>query len=327
MCVGKEQSDARVRLLATASTNKNDPNDARSVAVTALRAPGLREVRPEDHCAVMKLWARRAKHLSSARTRTACRLHAALCDLVPGGFTGEISAGQAGKMIEGIEPMDAVGLARLDLAKELLADMIRLDGQIKETRARLKDAVAVSGTSLTDLYGVGPVIAAMVIGYAGDVSRFASRNHFASYTGTAPIEVSSGSHQIHRLSRRGNRQMNHAIHMSAVTQIRHQGNEGRAYFDRKVADGKTKKEALRALKRRISDALYRQPILDAQRKSSKKQERVREGKQGATLNPPRPVLALNAGSSEKPLPDPAPRYGTSDPRRPVATRRPRTDSK
>ncbi len=91
--------------------------------------------------------------------------------------------------------------------------------------------------------------------------RFASANHYASYNGTAPIEVSSGGKKRHRLSMRGNRVLNHAIHMAAVTQIRHD-TPGRIYYDKKQAEGKTKKEALRALKRRVSDTVYQQLIAD-----------------------------------------------------------------
>ncbi len=123
--------------------------------------------------------------------------------------------------------------------------------------------MAATGTSLTDLFGVGPIVAAMVIGYSGNVARFAGRDYYAAYNGTAPIEVSSGGRVTHRLSRRGNRQLNHALHIAAITQIRFSHSDGRAFFERKVAEGKTKKEALRALKRRISDALYRQLQLDA----------------------------------------------------------------
>ena len=117
----------------------------------------------------------------------------------------------------------------------------------------------------TDIFGVGPIVAAIVIGYVGDVARFETRDRFAAYNGTAPIEVSSGPRKIHRLSRRGNRRLNHAIHMAAVTQIRHRHSDGRAYYERKVAEGKTGKEALRALKRRISDALYARLQQDARR--------------------------------------------------------------
>jgi transposase len=95
------------------------------------------------------------------------------------------------------------------------------------------------------------------------VTRFASRSHFAAYDGTAPVEVSSGGRKVYRLSLRGNRRLNHAIHMAAITQIRHKHSEGRAYYDRKIAEGKTHKEALRCLKRRISDAIYARLRADA----------------------------------------------------------------
>jgi transposase len=100
--------------------------------------------------------------------------------------------------------------------------------------------------------------------YSGDITRFANRDTYASYNGTAPIEFSSGGRIVHRVSTRGSRKLNHAIHMAAVTQIRNSGTPGRIYFERKVAEGKTKKEALRSLKSQVSNAAYRQLILDAQ---------------------------------------------------------------
>ncbi len=122
-----------------------------------------------------------------------------------------------------------------------------------------------SGTSVTDLFGVGPIIAAMLIGYTGDIARFRDRDHYAAYNGTAPVEFSSGGRTVHRLSKRGNRHLNHAIHMAAICQLRQPHSDGRAYVDRKVAEGKTKKEAIRALKRQISNAVYRQLVIDARR--------------------------------------------------------------
>jgi transposase len=113
---------------------------------------------------------------------------------------------------------------------ELVADLRRVDVLLRETKKKLAVAVRVSGTSLTELSGVGPVIAATVIGDVRDVSRFGSRDRFAAYDGTAPIEVSSGNPVIHRLSMRGNRRLNHAIHMAAITQIRYKHSEGRAYY-------------------------------------------------------------------------------------------------
>jgi transposase len=108
-----------------------------------------------------------------------------------------------------------------------------------------------------DIQGVGPIVAAILIGHAGDITRFPTADHFASYNGTAPIEASSGPKVRHRLNPRGNRQLNHALHVAAVVQTSHD-TPGRAYYQRKLAEGKTPKEALRALKRRISDTVYKQ---------------------------------------------------------------------
>ena len=256
---------ARVRLLATGASNKNDPNDALSVAVAALRSKSRRLVTADDYGAVLRVWSRRHRDLGRAKNQVACRLHAVLCELVPGGVPEEITAAQATRILQSATPSGAAGQARLELAAELLDDMRGLDARIRESKKKLAVAVKASSTSLTELFGVGPVVAATVIGDAGDVARFASRDHFASYNGTAPIEVSSGNRKIHRLSLRGNRRINHAIHMTAITQIRHAHSDGRAYYDRKIAEGKTHKEALRSLKRRISDAIYARLQDDARR--------------------------------------------------------------
>ena len=256
---------ARVRLLATGAVNKNDPNDARSVAIAALRSPSCLPVRPDDHSAVLKIWAKRHRDLSRARTQVACRLHAALCELVPGGVGKEIRAAHAARLLEEADPGEAVRQARLELAAELTADLRRIDAQLRETRNKLAAAIRACGSTVTRVFGVGPVIAATVIGDVRDVSRFASQDCFAAYDGTAPIEVSSGNRKVHRLSRRGNRRLNHAIHMAAVTQIRYRHSDGRAYYDKKLAEGKTPKEALRALKRQVSDAIYKHLKADAAR--------------------------------------------------------------
>ena len=222
----------------------------------------------EDHAAVLKLWAKRRRDLGSLRTQVACRLHAVLCDLVPGGHPKkEITAAQAAHALAHMEPAGAVETARHELALEFLEDLRRIDGQMRETKKRLEVAVKASGTTVTEVFGVGPYVAGTVIGYVCDVSRFLNRDHFAAYNGTAPIEVSSGNHKIFRLSRRGNRRLNHAVHMAAVTQVRFRHSEGRAYYDRKVKEGKTHKEALRCLKRRISDAIFAHLVADAKRKA------------------------------------------------------------
>jgi transposase len=214
---------------------------------------------------VLRLLAKRNNELGRARNKTACRLHALLAELVPGGISNEINAASGERMLAGVKPATPVEVARHALALEHLDDLRRLDAQMRASKARIAEAVAASGTSLTELFGVGPVVAAMLIGYTGDVGRFRNRDHFAAYTGAAPIEVSSGGRITHRLSRRGNRQLNHALHIVAITQIRFPHSPGRAFFERKVAEGKTKKEAVRALKRRIADAVYRQLLIDRRR--------------------------------------------------------------
>ena len=271
---------ARVRLLQAGNTNKNDPNDARSVAVAALRSPVPRRVTAEDHTAVLKVWSKRYRDLGRARTQVACRRHAVLADLVPGGFSREITAGQAASMLKRIRPSSPAARARRELAAEFLADLRRLDAQIRDTRNKLAAVVQASGTTLTEIFGVGPVIAAAVIAAVGDVSRFADRDRFAAYNGTAPVEVSSGGRKIHRLSLRGNRRLNHALHMAAVTQIRYKHSPGRAYFDRKIAEGKTGKEALRALKRQLSDVIYARLQADAARQSMPAQAEGPGGQSG-----------------------------------------------
>ena len=256
---------ARVRLLEAGDTNKTDPNDARSVAVAALRSKGRQEVTADGHAVVLKVWAKRHRDLSQTRNQVVCRLHAVLCELIPGGVPDEITAGQAARILEQVAPAGAVTQARCELAAELLADIRHLDAQRREVNKKLAAAVTASGTSLTEVFGVGPVIAATVIGDVITVARFPSRNHFAACNGTAPVEVSSGQRKIYRLSLRGNRRLNHAVHMAAITWIRHKHSDGHAYYQRKLAEGKTHKEALRCLKRRISDAIYARLRADARK--------------------------------------------------------------
>ena len=256
---------ARVRLLAAGDVNKNDPNDARSVAVAALRSPGVREVRADDHAAVLKIWSKRYRDLGRTRTQVVCRLHAVLGELIPGGVPKVITTARAGRVLKALRPEGAVQAARCELAAAFLDDLRRIDARLRETRKKLAAVVAASGTSLTGLFGAGPVIAAAVLGDVRDVSRFPGRDHFAAYNGTAPIEVSSGPRKVCRLSRRGNRRHGHAIHMAAITQIRQRHSKGRAYYEKKLAEGKTAKEALRSLKRQVSNAIFACLQADARR--------------------------------------------------------------
>lgn len=261
---------SRVRLLGSGRSEKNDPNDARSVAIAALRAPELVAVRVEDHATVLRLLSRRHSQISWARNKAVCRLHAVIGELVPGGIGEQIVAGQAFQLLAGLEPHGAVARERHRLALELVDDIVRCDGQRKDSNTRIRDAVAASATTLTEIFGVGDVIAATLIGHTGDVTRFATSDKFAAYNGTAPIEWSSGNPKrpTHRLSRRGNRTMNHALHIAAVTQLRHAHSPGRAFYDRKRAEGHTTKNGIRALKRRISNVVYRHLVADTRRVNS-----------------------------------------------------------
>ena len=255
---------ARVRVLGSGKSQKNDPNDALSTAVAALRNRRLHAVAADDHVAILCMLADRHHNLTRLRTQAVCRLHAMLANLVPGGISGALRTSRAAVMLASVRPLDGVVAERKRQARELLGDVLSLDADIKATRARIALAVEASKTSLTDIYGVGPIVAAHILGHAGAIGRFASRHQFASYNGSAPIEASSGPKKRHRLNPRGNRQLTHALHIAAICQIRYD-TPGRAYYLRKVEEGKTKKEAIRALKRRLSDAVYRQLVIDAER--------------------------------------------------------------
>jgi transposase len=253
-----------VRLLDVGRTDKTDPHDARSAAIVALRHSRLRTVTAVDHSAVLRLLADRHRDLVAQRTRVICRLHALLCLLIPGGLPRLLSAQRAANALRGLRPVTLVDIERKRMAGELLTDVRRLDTQLAAIRTRIADAVESSDTTVTEVYGVGSVAAALIVGHTGDVCRFPTAGHYARYNGSAPIEASSGPRIRHRLNPGGNRRLNHALHVAAITQVSHD-TPGRAYFDRKLAEGKSRKEALRALKRRISDAVYRQLLIDSRR--------------------------------------------------------------
>jgi transposase len=253
---------SRARVLDSRRSEKNDANDARSVAIVALHQAGLRRVTAEDHVAVLRMLAGRHKQLASLKTQAASRLHAVLATLLAGGMSGELSSAKASRMLRRIRPQTMVETERKRIAHQHLAEVRRLEKEKKASVERLAVAVEASGTGLTDIYGVGPVVAGLLIGYTGDVTRFPTRHHYAAYNATAPIEVSSGGRKRHRLNPRGNRMLNHAIHLIAICQLRQPNTPGRVFYERKLDEGKTKKEAIRSLKRRLSDVVYHQLLED-----------------------------------------------------------------
>jgi transposase len=208
------------------------------------------------------LLSERREDLVAERTRALNRLHGLLRDLVPGGVAGTLSARRAARILRGIRPQSSSSRIRRRLASEVLCDIRTLDRKIADLNGRIEAEVEASGTTLTEIFGVGPILAAKIIGTVGSVARFPSRAHFASYSGTAPLETSSGEVVRHRLSLAGNRKLNYALHMIATCQAR-SNDQGGAYYRKKIAEGKSRKEALRCLKRRICDAVFRSLVTDS----------------------------------------------------------------
>jgi transposase len=251
---------ARVRVYSQGHGRKTDRDDAISIGLAALDGAGITQVSCDDALVSLRLLCDRREELGRLRTQAVCRLHRLLAGLTPGGMRGELCASRAEAVLARLRPADEVGQIRLQLARDHLADITALDAKMKAAGAQIAAAVAATGTTLTSLFGIGPVIAGRLLAETGDVARFATKDHFASYNGTAPIDASSGEQARHRLSRAGNRRINHALHMMAVTQIRYPHTQGRRYYERKRTEGKTPKEALRCLKRRLSDLAYRQLV-------------------------------------------------------------------
>ena len=204
---------ARVRTLETGHGRKTDRIDARAVALVAAQRPDLPRVTADDHCRVLRLLADRRDELTSERRRTINRLHRHLRDLIAGGAPTQLNAKEAaGPARQGPSPRRRRGRAQADGPRPPRRRAQRLDRALAQNRRRCAAAVTASGTNLCDLAGISDVLAAKILGHIGDIGRFPSADRLASYAGTAPIEASSGDVVRHRLSRHGNRQLNHAIH-------------------------------------------------------------------------------------------------------------------
>jgi transposase len=290
---------ARTRVFATGQGRKTDATDAHSIALAATRMPGLRRVAADQQLAVLRILADRRRSLGEDHTRMISQLHQLLLELIPGGATKDLSASQARALLARVRPRDAAGKARRRVAAELIGDLERSCQRKKDANKELTALLRATSTTLTGLHGMGPSGAARLLVEAGDITRFPAKAHFASWNGTAPIDASSGDHVRHRLSRAGNRQINRVLHIMAVVQLRNQ-TEGRACFDRKDAAGKTPMEAMRALKRRLSDIACHQMITDARAAATGP-----GGHTGAATGSSAAGLHPSTGTSEKPLPGPA----------------------
>jgi transposase len=293
---------ARARVFDTGQGRKTDAADAHSIALVALRDRGLREVHVDDDLAVLRLLCDRRDALSQAHAQGLNRAHRLFAELLPGGAPVKKSTAQYSALLGRVRPRDPAGRLRRRLLAEELSELARLDARLKAMTRELSAAVRARGSHLMDIHGIGPAGAARILADVGDVARFPDRAHFASWTGTAPIDASSGEHVRHRLSRAGNRRLNHVLHIAAVVQLRND-TTGRAYFRRKHAAGKGGLGSIRCLKRRLSDAVYRQLIADAR---SHDADAGPGGQGGASVRSSAADLTPRVGTSEQPQPGPAP---------------------
>ena len=274
-----------------------------------MRTSGLRVLAYDEELEVLRMLVDRRDELTRSRVQTVNRLHRLLSELTPGKAKKDLTALQAKAILAGVRPRDLAGKTRRRLtpAKQL-TELVAVEKKMKDLTRELKAMVLARGSTLMELTGVGPVVAARILADVGDVARFADRNRFASWTGTAPLDASSGEQEIrHRLSRAGNRKMNHVLHIAAACQAR-LDTPFRGYCRRKLAQGKTRPEAMRCLKRRISDAVTGNssptpdaPLLPPPRNPK---VRIREGTAGRHSYPARSTLTRSSTLRISHFPDP-----------------------
>jgi len=265
----------------------------------------------DDVTVALRLLADRRDELGRSRTEVVNRIHVLLLELIPGGAKKNLTRGQASHLLRTApEPVGIVAQTRHELARELIEELTTIDAKIRAADKHLRKLLTTVGSSLRDLTGIGTSGAARLLGDIGDINRFRTAGHFASWNGTAPIEASSGDVKRHRLSRAGNRRINRVLHIMAIAQLRHD-TPGRAYYRRRLAEGKTPMEAIRALKRHLSDAIYRQMLRDTQPAPTAKTGPG--GHTGATLQPSADSPIPTAASSDKSQPGPATRKPRRNP--------------
>jgi transposase len=256
---------ARVRELSRGGRRKNDRIDAAAAACVAFMQGDYRPVAPEDHTDVLRLIDERRRDLVVQHGRLVNQLHAVLRELLPGGIETKFDTEDAAVELRRFQPATDADAMRKTLALEVVGDLRRLRFQIDDLTERIEAVLESCGSTLTDIHGVGPIMAGRILARTGNPFRFSGESAFAMYTGTAPIEISSADKNRHRLSRSGDRQLNAAIHVIAVAQARSPGNIGHVYYQRKLSEGKTAREAQRCLKRQIVKRLWRTMAADHDR--------------------------------------------------------------
>jgi transposase len=208
---------ARVRVFDTGQGRKTDSVDAHSVAAAGLRSPRLRQIQSDDTTVALRLMVDRRAELGRARTEVVNRIHKLLLEILPGGAKKFLTRGRARYLLRTAPaPVGIVAQTRHQLAREVIDELTIIDAKIRAADKHLRQLVTATGSSLHELNGIGPSGAARLIGDIGDIARFRTAAHFASWNGTAPIEASSGDQRRHRLSRAGNRRINRVLHIMAV---------------------------------------------------------------------------------------------------------------
>jgi transposase len=291
---------ARARVFTTGQGRKTDATDAHSVALVGTRMSGLRPVVNNEQREELRVLVDRRGWLGEEHTRKVSQLHHLLLELIPGGAKKNLSAAQAKKLLAAVRPRDAAAKTRKQVAAELVGDLERIYQRKKTADKELVELITATGSTLLELHGIGPSGAARLLVDVEDITRFPTRGHFASWNGTAPIDASSGDHVRHRLSRKGNRQINRTLHIMATVQLR-RPSIGRVYYDRKRAAGKSPMESMRCLKRRLSDLVYKTMLDDLARTTATGPGGQRGNGSDSSATGSQP----HAGSSDKSLPGPA----------------------
>ena len=197
-------------MLSSGHGRKNDDADAVSVGIAARSARRLNSAAVDGAVTALRAIVEHRDDLVKTRTQTVNRLHVVLTNLIPAGAQRDLTAERAAELLRGIRPRDIAGKTLRGLATDLVAETRQLDRRIAKAAADIQAAVTDSRTTLTELCGIGALTAGKILGRVGTIERFRSAAAFATYTGTAPIDVSSGDVVRHRLSRAGDRQLNSA---------------------------------------------------------------------------------------------------------------------
>jgi transposase len=288
---------ARVRQLSRGGGRKNDQIDAAAAACAAALQGDGRPLQPEDLTDALALLDQSRMNLAQSRVRLVNQLHALLRDLLAGGAPTDLSATTAAALLRQVRPSGDAERVRKQIATGLVSQIRSVDSLLRANAKQITELLAASGSTLTSTVGIGAITAGRLIGRTGRAARFPTAAAFANYAGAAPVEVASADKARHRLSRSGDRQLNAALHTVAITQIRTPGSRGHTYYNAKLAEGKTPREARRCLKRRLANHIWRTMITDEQQQAASP-----GGHLGTTLKSSAAGSTPTTSSSDKSLP-------------------------